>query len=133
MRYYGPASFKHGFDDHIGLIEGVPGAGYGNITVGEVYTEPVEEIEEDNLYEVEVKGGKLIMSPIASCSWNFTSLEFLEDDELNELEPDDIPMKDRMVETFHYLNGVTPHYFKTKLKNALYIIRRHNKLPDDEK
>jgi len=124
MRYYGPASFRHGFNDLVGLIEGVPCPGLGDITAGDVDMEPVKEVEEDRLYEVEVKGGRLVMSPIASCNWNFVGLEDMEED---ELEPDEIPVKDRMVDTFHWLNGVTPHYLKDRLEKALSTIRVYDK------
>lgn len=131
------ASFRHGFYDHLGLIEGIPCPGLGKIVAGEVDMYPVKQIENGypftGFYEVEVKGGKLAIAPIASCNWNLTYIENISDDEIKKLDAEEVPVRDRDVYTFHFLNGVTPHYFKKRLEDALSTIRRYNKLHDNKK
>lgn len=120
-------SFRHGFHDHIGLIEGVPGKGLGKVTAGEVEMYPVEEIEEKLLYAVNVKGGRLWIAPTASCNWDLNSIEGMTQQDFLEAKPDDVPVKDRFVDTFHFLNGVTPHYMRGRLTDALSTIREYIK------
>ena len=86
-----------------------------DIIVGGIELEPVEELEEGNLYGLEVKGGRILIAPIASCNWNLNDLDGITADEFRQLAPEDVPLKDRAVNTFHFLNGATPHYFKQRL------------------
>ncbi len=115
LRNEGVLSFRHGFDDYVGLIKGIPVSGKGNVNVGEVDLEPINEIEEGKLYGVDVRGGVLLMAPIASCNWDLTRIEDLTKEQIGKLQLQDIPVKDRDVDTFHFLNGVTPHYIRQQL------------------
>ena len=127
VRQEDDVSFRHGFYDHVGLIEGIPGPGLGSVTAGEVEMYPVREVEENKLYVVDVKGGRLIAAPMASCNWNINEFEGMDLKFMQEEYGDDIPIKDRMVDTFHFLNGVTPHYIRKHLTDGLSRIRQYLK------
>ena len=131
VRQEDDCSFRHGFYDHIGLIEGIPGPGLGSVTAGEVEMYPVREVEENKLYVVDVKGGRLIAAPMASCNWNLNYIEGMEEQDFLKADADEIPVKDRMVDTFHFLNGVTPHYVREQLTDGLSRIRQYLKPKED--
>lgn len=111
-------SFRHGFYDHIGLIHGIPIRGKKGAALGEVDLEAVDEIEEKRLYHLDVKGGRVLMAPIASCNWNFADLEDFTEEQLAAMSPRELPLGDRVADTFHHLNGATPHYFKQRLEEC---------------
>ena len=115
LRHESLTSFRHGFDDRIGLMSGIPIPNGKATDYHGVELEPVEELEEGNLYGLEVKGGRILIAPIASCNWNLNDLDGITADEFRHLAPDEVPLKDRAVDTFHFLNGATPHYFKQRI------------------
>ena len=120
-------SFSGGYTDYLGLIEGIAGEGMGKVSAGDVELFPVESHDENNqIVSTLVQGGTLWMAPIASSQWSFDLLDDMSDDEIREAPADEIPLRDRSVDTFHYLNGVTPHYFRTHLENAFSKLRLHS-------
>ena len=111
-------SFRHGFYDHIGLIWATPVPNKKRIVLGEVDLESVDEIEGRKLYDLEVRGGRVLMAPLASCNWNLVDLGDVANEELAAMNPSELPLGDRAVDTFHFLNGATPHYFKQRLEQC---------------
>ena len=126
LRYH--PDFNGGFHDHLGLIRGVAGTGEGQIVAGDVELDPTskEEVEGKTVLFTSVKGGVLQTASIASCYWDPDSMEhlqaYLDEGALAEM-PEDLPLKDRLVDTFHFLNGVTPHYIKEQLVEAFRLLK----------
>jgi hypothetical protein len=131
MIYYASVNTCKGFDHLVGLIEGVPVEGLGRVIAGDVELDPVREVVDDKLYQVEVKGGKLYMASVAKCHWNLNWIPETKQ-EIIDADADEIPVRDLEVDTFHFLNGVTPHYFRNQLTEALWTIRRYQKTEEAE-
>lgn len=127
LRQEDDASFRHGYDDHIGLLTLIPGEGQGEITAGDVEMYPVQDVEGMRLHEVSVTGGKLVIAPLASCSWNLNYIDDFSDEDFLKAAADEVPVRDREVDTFHYLNGYTPHQMKRELVEACERIDRYKK------
>ena len=68
---------------------------------------------------------------MASCNWNIDNFEGMDLKFMQEEYGDDIPIKDRLADTFHFLNGVTPHYVREQLVNGFSKIRQYLKSKDD--
>jgi len=122
IRYYWDDFKPSGFMDLVGLIKGFPGE--GSKKTGEIDRDlyPVKDVEFGELHYVDVKGGRLIISAFDSCSVNFREYENSEDEEILGLDPSEVPIKDRDTDTFHHLNGITPHMFRKMFNHAYHKI-----------
>lgn len=123
LRNEGILSFRHGFNDYIGLMK-LTKAQLSEPALGEIDLEPIDEVEEGRHYEIAIREGVISMAPIAQCHWDFNHLDGLTDKDITKLGPEDVPLRDRSVNTFHFLNGVTPHYMKQRLTEVLEVITR---------
>ncbi|MDO8556507.1 MAG: hypothetical protein Q7R96_05040 [Nanoarchaeota archaeon] len=128
LRNEGMMSFRHGFNDYVGLMYGLPGKGLGTVTAGAVEMEAIQDLDESNdekapedrLYVTPVQGGTLYMAPLAACNWDLNHLEGMRKREFLTADPEDLPLKCRQENTFHWLNGATPHYFREHIVETCY-------------
>lgn len=106
------------YSDHLALVHPVPDLSPVSERSGGVEMHPIHETGRDRLYEMNLKGGRLLIAPVATCSWTTICVEGWSEEDFLHADDDEVPVKDRETDTFHWLNGATPHFFRTELMEA---------------